>query len=169
MNGSHPETTPVAPAWRVAGLARPAPGWWRWMADGHVLAALVAAVPVWAVLGASLGAQMQAPAGRAAWIGFVLLQPAAEELAFRGVLQGWLLRRTAAKRVGPFSRANVLASLAFATLHLATQPVPWALAVLAPSLVFGHLRDRLGSVLPGIAMHAAYNAGFASLAWWVHG
>jgi membrane protease YdiL (CAAX protease family) len=41
--------------------------------------------------------------------------------------------------------------------------------VFVPSLVLGHLRERLGSVLPCFAVHATYNAGFAVVAWSVHG
>jgi hypothetical protein len=37
-----------------------------------------------------------------------------------------------------------------------------------PSILFGHLRDRFGSVLPAMMLHAYYNAGFALAAWWIH-
>ena len=47
------------------------------------------------------------------------------------------------------------------------QPPPWALAVPVPSLVFGHLRERFGSVLPAVFVHIVYNAGFGMTAWWV--
>lgn len=160
---------PASAAMREAGLARPVLGWWGWLGDRHVIAALAAAVPVWLALAAGWGGSMAAPAGLAAWFGFVVLQPAAEELAFRGVLQGWLLRRDAARRWGLVTRANVFTSVAFASLHLPWQPVGWAFAVLAPSLLLGHLRERQGSVLPCVALHAVYNAGFACVAWWLHG
>ncbi|WP_187272118.1 CPBP family glutamic-type intramembrane protease [Zeimonas arvi] len=32
--------------------------------------------------------------------------------------------------------------------------------MVAPSLIFGHLRERFDSVWPAVAMHALYNAGF---------
>jgi membrane protease YdiL (CAAX protease family) len=87
---------------------------------------------------------------------------------FRGLLQGQLLRVTAVngqpRRWGPISRANGLTTLAFVALHLPTQPMLWALAVAAPSLVLGHLRERLGSAWPAVGVHAFYNAGFALVA-----
>ncbi|HUW00197.1 MAG TPA: CPBP family glutamic-type intramembrane protease [Gallionella sp.] len=38
-----------------------------------------------------------------------------------------------------------------------------------PSLVLGHLRERLGSVWPAMLVHAVYNAGFGLTAWLVVG
>jgi membrane protease YdiL (CAAX protease family) len=63
----------------------------------------------------------------------------------------------------------VLVTVAFVLLHLRAQPLAWALAVAAPSLVFGHLRERFGSVWPAVLVHAVYNAGFGLTAWWGHG
>lgn len=135
--------------------------WWR---DAHTLAALAAALPAWLLLGHLFGDRLHVPRDGAAWLGFVLTRPALEELVFRGVLQGQL-RRWTRRRVGVISLANVLTSCVFAAAHLATQPVIWALAVFAPSLVFGHLRERFRSVLPSMVMHMVYNAGFAVVAW----
>ena len=41
----------------------------------------------------------------------------------------------------------------------------WALAVAVPSLVLGHLRERLVSVWPAVWLHMVYNAGFSGAAW----
>ncbi len=46
--------------------------------------------------------------------------------------------------------------------HVGTQPLGWALAVAIPSLVFGHLRERFGSVWPAVIVHIVYNAGFGA-------
>lgn len=138
--------------------------------DTHLIAALLAAVPVWLALGQWAGPWMRSPLGPWAWVSFVLLLPLLEELVLRGLLQGQLLRVTAVagqpRRIGPFSWANALTTLVFVTLHGLTQPPLWALAVALPSLVLGHLRDRLHSVWPAIGVHAFYNAGFALVAWW---
>lgn len=138
--------------------------------DPHLIAALLAAVPVWAALGLWAGPWMRAPAGAWGWFSLVLLMPLLEEGVFRGLLQTQLLRVTAVhgqpRRCGPISWANGLTTLAFVALHLPTQPLQWALAVAAPSLVLGHLRERLGSVWPAIGVHLVYNAGFALLAFW---
>ena len=91
----------------------------------------------------------------------VLWQPTVEELLFRGCLQGWLFAHEWGKHsfVG-ISIANLLTSVVFSGAHLATHSLPWALSTLFPSLLFGVLRDRFGSVLPPLAMHIFYNAGY---------
>lgn len=108
---------------------------------------------------------MYVPPDWAAWVSFVLVYPLLEELMFRGVLQGELLRLTRTLRVGPVSWANVLVTVAFVAVHLPAQPPAWALAVAVPSLVFGHLRERFASVWPAVLVHAVYNAGFGVAAW----
>jgi len=91
----------------------------------------------------------------------VIWQPLVEELLFRGVLQGELRRHAGMvrSRYG-FSLANLLVSAVFAGAHLVNQPPGWALATFFPSLLFGFFRDRTGSVLPGLLLHVAFNAGF---------
>jgi membrane protease YdiL (CAAX protease family) len=148
-----------------SGLQRPSPGWWAWAGDAHVVAALLLAVPVWAVLGLAAGPHLRDPSGGWAWASLVLVQPFAEELVFRGVLQGQLLRLSGGRRVGAVTLANLATTAGFVAMHLLAQPPVWALAVAVPSLVFGHLRERLGSVWPAVAMHAIYNAGFGLTAW----
>jgi len=130
------------------GLAKDA-GWW--------LAAL-AAVPVCLVLsGASPGVRLEP----AVLLSVVLWQPLTEELLFRGVLQGQLRKPQWGRRSWfGISGANFAASLVFAALHLLAHPAGWAAAVLVPSLVFGHFRDRYASVLPAVLLHAWYNAGY---------
>lgn len=144
---------------------RPALGWWTWLRDAHALWALLLALPAWAVLGLVAGPHMHVPVGGMAWMSLVLVQPFAEELVFRGVLQGQLLRLSGGRRVGVITFANLLTTAGFVTLHLFAQPPAWALAVTVPSLVFGHLRERLDSVWPAVVVHAVYNAGFALTAW----
>jgi len=136
------------------------------MRDRHGWLALLAAVPVWAGLALTVGRTMHAPHGFAAWLSFVVMQPLLEELAFRGLLQGQLLRLGATQRMGPASLANWVTTAAFVAAHLFEQPPVWALAVAVPSLVFGHLRERLASVWPAVLLHAVYNAGFGAAAWW---
>jgi membrane protease YdiL (CAAX protease family) len=132
------------------------------------MVAAMAAIPVWLTLGMAVGGRMQVLAGWGAWISFVLVLPVAEELVFRGLLQGQLLRLSSARRIGPLTLANLGTTVGFVLMHLPSQPPFWALAVAVPSLVFGHMRERFGSVLPAMLLHALYNAGFALTAWWVH-
>jgi len=153
------------------GLQRPGPGWWAWLRDRHATLALLAAVPVWSVLLLWGNGHLRHPVGVWAWASFLLLQPVLEELVFRGILQGQALRLSTRngqpRRLGPVTLANVLVTVAFVALHLRAQPLAWALAVAGPSLVFGHLRERFGSVWPAILVHIIYNAGFGLTAWLV--
>jgi len=154
-----PPSSPTPRAWaislaRESGLQRPATGWWQ---DPHWRLALLA------------GPHLRAPASAWAWASLVLVQPLLEELVMRGLVQGLALsltlRHGAALRLGPLSVANGLTTALFVALHLPHQPLAWALAVALPSLVLGHLRERLGSVWPGVLLHAIYNLGFGLVAW----
>ncbi len=138
-----------------------------WLKDPHFVLAAVAAVPVWIALGVLVGDRMRVSLTPMTIASFLLLQPVAEELAFRGALQGRLLRRGWTWQIGPVSAANLATTCLFVLAHLLVQSVSWAVAVAAPSLVFGYLRERFSSVLPPIAMHSLYNAGFALVAWTV--
>ena len=91
----------------------------------------------------------------------VLWQPIVEELLFRGCLQGWLVTHEWGPRsfVG-ISIANLLTSGVFTGAHMATHSLLWALSTLFPSLLFGVLRDRFGSVFPPLVLHIIYNAGY---------
>ena len=153
---------------RTLGLGRPGVGWLHWLRDPHFVLAALAAAPVWVMLGAMLGERMRVSLALPALIALVVVQPLVEELVFRGALQGRLLERGWARRIGPVSRANLGTTVAFVALHFVAQPPAWAIAVAAPSLVFGHVRERFGSILPAIALHSIYNTGFAVTAWWVH-
>lgn len=151
------------------GLQRPHPALLRWLPDAHLALAVLAAVPVWLVLAWALGQSMFQPVGIQGWLGFVLLWPLMEELVFRGLLQGQLLRtshhQSQPRRIGPLTWANALTTLAFVALHLPAQPLAWALAVALPSLVLGHLRERFASVWPAVGLHMVYNAGFGAAGW----
>jgi membrane protease YdiL (CAAX protease family) len=135
-----------------------------WPPDAHLALAMALALPVWLLLGLMAGSGMYVPVNWFAWVSFVLIQPLIEELVFRGVLQGLALRLTThhgqPRRLGPLTLANLLVTVGFVALHLQAQPLIWALAVTVPSLMLGHLRDRLASVWPAVLVHATYNAGF---------
>lgn len=170
-----PRHTPLQPPQpgllEECGLTRPRPAVWRWPPDAHLALALLLALPVWVALGLWLAPAMRVPAGGWAWLSLVLVQPVLEELVFRGLLQGQALRLMASngqpRRLGPVTVANVLVTIGFVLLHLRAQPLAWALAVAAPSLVLGHLRERFCSVWPAVLVHAFYNAGFGLTAWLV--
>lgn len=93
-------------------------------------------------------------------VALVLLFPVLEELVFRGLIQGSLLRvPVLVNRSLLFTNANAITSLLFAALHLIHQPIPMAALIFIPSLIFGELRDRFGSTRPSIFMHVFYNLG----------
>ena len=92
-------------------------------------------------------------------LSLIIWQPLAEEVLFRGIIQGQFAKRDWGKRswLG-ISGANVAASVLFAAIHLINSSPLFALSVIAPSLVFGYFRDYCNSVYPSIIIHCAYNA-----------
>ena len=159
--GDGADDADAAPA-RWSGLARNGGDWWRarWF-----LVALSAALPAIALFAFArqVGLHVALPGS---WLVFLLLTPLLEELVFRGLLQGALLRwrRLAAARLG-ISGANALTSLAFASAHLWREPWPWAAATLLPALIFGIARERSGGVVAPCVLHAAYNAAMGLGLW----
>jgi membrane protease YdiL (CAAX protease family) len=102
-----------------------------------------------------------------AWIPIFLLAQTLvialpEEAFFRGYMQTRLStepwNRTAL-RLGPLqiTTANLLVSALFALTHLPASPSPMRLATFFPSLLFGALRDRTGSIVAPILVHVACN------------
>jgi len=97
----------------------------------------------------------------AAFLSVALWQPLFEELLFRGVIQGYMLQSIRKQNTwSGLSLANLLTSLLFTLAHLASHSIFWSLLVFVPSLCFGLIRDRFGSVYPSIALHAFYNTGY---------
>ena len=145
------------------GWQRPAGRAWR---DAHLVAALVLAAPVWVGLALWAGPWWRVPASAPAWISLVLVQTVLEELVFRGWMQGrWPSRwQPQAMRGWPVSGANLATTGVFVLAHLVHQPWAWALAVAVPSLVLGHLRERLHSVWPAMLVHMVYNLGLGMVA-----
>lgn len=82
-----------------------------------------------------------------------------EELFYRGYMQQRL--RAAWPGGGTLwgaklGRAFWLTQVLFALGHLA-EPHPWRLGVFFPSLVFGWLREKTGTIVPGTLFHALSN------------
>lgn len=153
------EFMPNREIWTVLGLQWPrrlwADGiWWGLLAAGLLLAVLL--FPL-----SGLDPVLSLPVGTAQWGAALLWQPLLEELLFRGLLQGLLLEQAGGhKTLAGITRANWIATLAFAAMHFLYHPPLWALAVVPPSLVFGWLRERHRSVWPAALAHCSYNAGF---------
>ncbi|SNC62044.1 hypothetical protein SAMN04487881_0581 [Marinobacter sp. es.048] len=137
------------------GLSRPT----RSMADGQFVLALV--------VGCLIGVMLTVLAGGSGWqdadllsiLSLVLWAPIIEELAFRGVVQGWLSGTSIGKRgFAGLSWANFIAAFLFTGWHLVYRTDLIAWLVFLPALVFGYFRDRHDSLLPCVILHAAYNA-----------
>ena len=93
-----------------------------------------------------------------------LVYPILEEIVFRGLLQGALLKRSwGSRRILGISNANILTSFIFTVLHVVRRAGALSVAVFIPSLVFGHFRERYGNLYVPIALHVFYNAGFVLL------
>jgi len=76
-----------------------------------------------------------------------ILTPFAEELLFRGFILGMLLKRYSD------TQSVVISSLIFAIAH---EPIAMVLAF-GGGLLYGWLRVRTGSILPGMIAHAIWN------------
>ena len=146
--------TPTRPWLETAGLVHCPP----FHRDGRFLLALLAGV------GVALGLHgLFAPTVRAwpeprVWLMVVLVWPVAEEILFRGLLQGELRRLAWGTRaLAGITAANLVTSLVFVALHFIQHPPLWAAAVFMPSLVFGYFRDRHDSLYPALALHMVYN------------
>ncbi len=83
-----------------------------------------------------------------------------EEIFYRGWLQTRLalvFRRRITLFGTPFGLHIVVASALFALSHLVLVPAPFRLAVFFPGLLFGLLREKTGSVVAPVILHAASN------------
>ena len=87
-----------------------------------------------------------------------LVYPVLEEVVFRGLLQGTLLKWGMRKELlKGISLANGVTSLCFMGAHFIYHSWHWAVAVLAPSLIFGYFRDKYQNITPPIILHVFYN------------
>lgn len=141
----------------LAGTARRDRGWWA--------AAVLAGPPVAWLAATQLGLRI-APRSPIADLAWLAAWAAAEELVFRGLLQGWLAERQADGRSGPFggdrrrlgiTRANLVTSLVFTLAHLWQHTAAATAAVFPVSLVLGVAREKSGGVRAPIALHLYYN------------
>ncbi len=132
--------------------------WWLAGASGLAVTASL----LWAWPQALAGSALR---GADVWLSCVVWQPILEEVTFRGILQGELLRsRWGRRRWRGVSAANLVCSAAFAALHFVHHPPLWAVSVLVPSLLFGWLRERHRGVAAPIGLHMLFNLEFFAAA-----
>jgi uncharacterized protein len=129
--------------------------------DWQFIAALIAGLIFWLVLAIDTGSVHGVAAPLLAVLSLCVVQPVIEELVFRGVIQGELLRkRWGAKKWLSVSHANWATSVAFTSLHFLSHPPLWAASVFIPALLFGHFRERHNSLYPPLCLHIYYNTGY---------
>lgn len=93
-------------------------------------------------------------------IALFTLIPVAEEMVFRGWLQGWLLQKDWFKHLNVgASRANWFTSMAFAVAHLWQHAFILLPGYFVVSLVLGHFRERYRGIAVPILLHGYYNLG----------
>jgi membrane protease YdiL (CAAX protease family) len=146
-----------------------------WIVTPLVYAVMILAVRIWSYNRHPMEAMLrQDPTALMAFLAVlsgVVVSPIAEELLFRGVLQGWLTRFLSGREgeevvkrseVVPSAgfQANLATSLIFASLHSDQWPAPLALFVL--SLAAGWLAQRTGGLIASISLHMTFN-GFSTL------
>lgn len=96
--------------------------------------------------------------GAASAIVLIMLFPIAEEMLFRGFLQGELLARNRFKHImAGFSGANWVTSIAFSCAHIWQHPLTLIPGYFAVSLVLGYFRERYGGILVPVLLHSYYN------------
>jgi len=91
----------------------------------------------------------------------VCIAPPSEELIFRGVFFAGLARRMSG------ILAALISSVAFVLIHVSSTSPYWPalVAVALLALAAQLARVRTGSLVPGIAMHAVYNAALFAAAY----
>ncbi|PMG90032.1 JDVT-CTERM system CAAX-type protease [Vibrio breoganii] len=131
----------------------------RWVSDRQFKAAWLFGIAVGLLLFSGHVPDLNAQQSWQTLLVAVLVSPIIEELLFRGILQGRLLRLDwGRKQLIGFTGANLCCSLLFAAFHLFSHAPIWSIGVFFPSLLFGYFRDKHNSVYPSIALHIFYNA-----------
>lgn len=129
----------------------------------YFILALLVGIPIGWIFGSS--AEIHATVSVLMLASLIVWQPLVEELLFRGLLQGHLLKtKFGARKMAGVSLANLLTSTAFVLTHLVNHSLFWAIGVFFPSLLFGLFRDRSGSVWPPLLLHVIFNATFFAAA-----
>ncbi|MGD2083507.1 MAG: CPBP family intramembrane metalloprotease [Chromatiales bacterium] len=95
-------------------------------------------------------------------LAMAVMAPLAEELGFRGLLQGSLARALDGGPWIPLALPGVLWTLG----HLGGPAAYGVASTAVLAVLLGVLRARSGSVLPGIALHAAVNGFWLGVAGW---
>ena len=142
-------------------------GWQRELGRGLLVSSIVLplfAVAYWVVWGLFFHRSISVHWGTALFLQFpvqLLAIALPEEVFFRGYLQTLFSFVWRTKRrwplVGVNAPAIIATSIVFPLAHLASNPSPMRLAVFFPSLLFGVLRERSGSLVQPVVVHTLAN------------
>ena len=126
--------------------------------DYRLITAVVAPLLIWPWLAPWDNGYLKG--GAASAIILFTLMPIAEEVLFRGFIQGGRLARDRFKHITVgFSGANWVTSIAFACAHIWQHPLTLIPGYFAVSLVLGYFRERYGGILVPVLLHSYYNLG----------
>ena len=93
----------------------------------------------------------------------VFFYPLIEELAFRGLIQEYITKKTGQRSFFlSLSVPNLLTSILFVLMHFIHHEPVWALLVIFPSFVFGYFKEKFDRIVPSIILHMFYNLSFFS-------
>ena len=88
----------------------------------------------------------------------VFFYPLFEELAFRGVIQEYISRKTNHYTLNSFlSIANIITSILFASIHFVHHHPIVAILTFFPSLLLGYFKEHYQHIMPSILLHMYYN------------
>ncbi len=141
--------------------------------QGDFWLACIAAALFWLVfrlLNVPMPGDIAFPALSSTLLLLIFVSPVLEEIVFRGLIQESIHQLLSHNRLSTIlfwriSNANFLASVLFSLSHLWAHSAFWALATLAPSLIFGYFKDKYQSLQPAIVLHIFYNLGFYLFLW----
>lgn len=126
--------------------------------DYRLVAAVIAPLLIWPYLPSWDSSYLEGGALDA--LALFIAIPIAEEILFRGFLQGGLLKRDWFAQISTgFSRANWLTSIAFAGAHIWQHPLVLIPGYFGVSMVLGYFRERYGGLLVPVLLHCYYNLG----------
>ena len=126
--------------------------------DYRLVAAVIAPLLIWPYLPSWDSSYLGGGALDA--LALFIAIPIAEEILFRGFLQGGLLKRDWFAQISTgFSRANWLTSIAFAGAHIWQHPLVLIPGYFGVSMVLGYFRERYGGLLVPVLLHCYYNLG----------
>ncbi|MGC2164719.1 MAG: JDVT-CTERM system glutamic-type intramembrane protease [Gallionella sp.] len=126
--------------------------------DSRLFIAVIAPLLIWPWVPAWDGGSYRDGVSEA--IVLIVLAPIAEEIVFRGFVQGGLLRIARFRQIAlGISIANWTTSIVFAAAHGWQHPLTFLPGYLVVSVVLGYFRERYNGIRIPVLLHGYYNLG----------